>query len=77
MVKSYEIDHHLQEGWEFGKISLLNGEKIGNSKLTNNDVKEIKTLLNIGLTQSKIANKFNVRRETISKIKLGLIWSHI
>jgi group I intron endonuclease len=47
-------------------------------KLTENDVIEIKKLLNEKkLTQLEIATKYNVIQQTISDIKLGKLWSKI
>ena len=51
------------------------GEKIGMSKLTLEQVKEIQTLANSGeYTQKQIANKFNICQQTVSKIKLNKTW---
>lgn len=47
------------------------GEKHFASKLSNNDVIEIKKLLEQGLSQQKIAKKFNVSPTYISHIKRG------
>lgn len=47
-----------------------------NAKLTVNEVKEIKKLLKIE-THEKIANKFNVRRETISRIAQRKTWKEV
>jgi hypothetical protein len=54
------------------------GEKHPSSKLTANQVREIKLLLrDSGQTQRKIAEKFGVSRETITCINTGYTWSHI
>lgn len=65
----------IPNGWKLGKKSKIQGELIKNSKLKEKDVELIKELLNDGnLSQRTISEQFNVRRETISKIKRGLIW---
>jgi hypothetical protein len=65
----------IPNGWKLGKKSKIQGELIKNSKLKEKDVELIKELLNDGnLSQRIISEQFNVRRETISKIKRGLIW---
>ncbi|MDJ0899829.1 MAG: NUMOD4 domain-containing protein [Xenococcus sp. MO_188.B8] len=47
------------------------------SKLTANQVKEIRQLIELGLTQRKIAAIFNVSHSTIGEINRKEIWSHI
>ena len=56
----------------------LRGEGIGNSKLTESDVVEIRELLSEGkLTLKKIAELYNVSPGLIGFIKTGAIWSHV
>jgi len=61
----------------------IKGEKHGRSKLKENEVWLIKKILNSDLYADKkitltfIAKMFKVRLETISKIKNGIIWSHL
>jgi len=50
------------------------GERNENAKLAEADVCEIRTLLEQGLTQRKIADRFGVDRTTISRIKCGKTW---
>ena len=76
-IKKEDLEKWLSENWVKGKYSNLNGESIKTSKLKENDVKKIKDLLNTNISQSKIALMFNVKQETISKIKRGLIWVNI
>lgn len=69
---SYNMKHAFNTG-------LINntGEKNGMSKLDFKKVYEIKKLLKTGLSQQKIANKFNVSRSAILKIHLGKTWNHV
>jgi DNA-binding CsgD family transcriptional regulator len=54
------------------------GEMIGVSKLTEQDVLSIISLLKEGnLTQQEIAKKFNIGIGPIAQIKLGTTWKHI
>jgi DNA-binding transcriptional regulator YiaG len=46
------------------------GESCINSKLKIKDIVQIRNLLELGVSQQKIAKKFNVRPQTISKINL-------
>lgn len=67
----------IPNGWKLGRKSKIQGELVKNSKLKEKDVKLIKELLNNKiLSQISISKQFNVRPETISKIKRGLIWKN-
>ncbi len=57
---------------QHGTIAL--GEKHSQSKLTNGQVKEIKIMLQEGITHKDIASQFNVTRGTITQINLGHNW---
>jgi DNA-binding XRE family transcriptional regulator len=58
-------------------LLVRKGDKHSQNKLTESDVFEIRKLLQNGLTQSEIAKKYGVIRQTISCIKIGKSWSHI
>lgn len=47
------------------------------SKLTENDVLEIRTLLTNGMKQIDIVNKYNISIGTVSQIKSKKSWKHI
>jgi len=70
---------HKQNMEHAFKTGLINntGIKNGMSKLNNSEVVEIKDLLKNGLSQQKIANKFNISRSAILKIHLGKTWCHV
>lgn len=54
------------------------GSKHGMSKLVEEDVSIIKSLLEDGnFSQQQIANKFGVSRESVSRIKTGKGWGHV
>lgn len=53
------------------------GEKNGRAKLTEQDVLAIKELLNLGLTQRRIADMFGVQCSTICYINQGKLWKHL
>jgi predicted XRE-type DNA-binding protein len=54
------------------------GEKCGNSKLKEEQVKEIRDLLKCGkLTQKEIAKIYKVKNNTISYIKTGKTWKEV
>lgn len=53
------------------------GEKQGKSKLTNNDVIEIRNLYSMGVLQKDIAKKFDVSAKQISVIARKIQWAHI
>lgn len=53
------------------------GEKHPMHKLTDDDVREIKRLLSLGLTQKVIAAQFRRCPSTINHINTGRQWSHV
>jgi len=53
------------------------GSSHGMTKLSDENVFEIVELSNSGMSQQKIANKFGVIREVVSKIITGQNWSHL
>lgn len=46
-------------------------------KLTTEQVIEIKSLINLGVTMTKIAKKYNVSSNAIYEIKHGITWKHV
>lgn len=57
---------------------IMRGSKHHNSKLNENDVSEIITMLSeTDKTHNQIAKQFSVSRSTISKISNGKIWRHV
>ncbi len=60
-----------------GRQREAKGEKNNRSKLTNEEVKEIKMLLLQGKTQVEIAKLFRTTQTNISYIKTGKLWKHI
>ena len=52
------------------------GHKNHQSKLTVDNVSQIKKLLRSGLTQGEIAAKYKVHQTTISRIKLNKAWTY-
>lgn len=50
------------------------GERVGNHKLTEDDVRLIRSMLDEGLSLRFIGDKFNVTPQAIHRIKSGLSW---
>jgi len=60
------------------KLSLaIRGENAANVILTEQNVIEIKHLLQTKITHKKIAEQYNVKRQTITSINSGNTWKHI
>lgn len=61
------------------RTKLVNntGERNGQSKLTEIQVKEIKILLSKKTTQQKIADMYGVSRSCILGIHIGRLWKHV
>ncbi|MGN5653475.1 hypothetical protein [Bacillus sp. Brlt_9] len=53
------------------------GSLNGNSKLKEEQVKQIKTLLRKGLSQTKIAKMYGVSKHCIHHIKIEKTWKHV
>ena len=67
--------HNVQHATNTGLIKFAQGEKVGTSKLKENQVLEI--FNNNKLSYSKISKIYNVSIGTISMIKNKKIWKHI
>ena len=55
---------------------MLKGRRY-QSKLNDDSVREIKSLLEQGISQGDIASRFNIDKSNISRISLGQYWSHV
>lgn len=53
------------------------GESHGNAVFTEDQVREIRRLYGHGLTQVKIAERFNTRQDAVSKIVRRQTWAHV
>ena len=53
------------------------GEEHGMSKLTADDIREIRVLIGFGFSQTELGQMYGVRQETISQVILGKKWKHI
>ncbi len=71
--------NEVKEKMSFNRLnnSKFRGENLTQSKLTENDVIEIKRMLVKEVSQSKIANIFNVTDQNISSIKRLETWSEV
>lgn len=68
---------NTQHALKTGLLNPVSGENHFKTNLTALDVKEIKKLIANGASNNKIAKKFNVHRNTITKIKIGARWAAI
>ena len=79
--------HHWALNWvlsyprEFSHIKRefesKKGSKSGNSKLTEIQVKAIKSLANMGFSQIELSQMFQVGQSTISSILTETTWKHV
>lgn len=53
------------------------GEDHGQSKLSEQHIREIRGLLASGITTASIGRMYGVNRKTVSKIRDRLTWSHV
>lgn len=79
--KSYNFYHAISIGLCDGKPNIghknSQGSKHGSSKLTEENVKEIRELRNKGLTLIEIGDKFNISFQTVSQIVNKQRWKHV
>lgn len=66
---------NIKHSYDTGLRSAI-GEKNGQSKLTEKEVKEIKSLIGKA-SQYTIARKYNIDQSTVSNIKNGKLWSYV
>jgi uncharacterized protein YjcR len=59
------------------KHKILKGEDHPQAKLTERDVKAIRTYSKGGFKQQELAEMFNVKRNTISAIITRKSWRHV
>jgi hypothetical protein len=58
-------------------VDIVRGEEVWCSKLTEDDVKEIKKCLERGETHRSIAKKFGVTHRRVGDIARGKSWKHV
>ena len=73
--KTYRYVH--VEGFNPSRKDSITGSKNPMSKLTEEDVIEIRNMIIEGYKNKDIANKFNVKPNLISRIRNGKRWSHV
>jgi hypothetical protein len=67
-------DHQTNKDDEVAKGRNVYGERVGNHKLTEDDVRHIRQLLAAGESLSAIGRKFNVTHASIYYIKISRNW---
>lgn len=73
-TKKDNSDDMIAKGRDWHESEWVRGELNGHAKLKEEDVIEIRNLLEKGYTQQFIADEFGVSREAISRIKTGRNW---
>lgn len=73
-VTASENNQHAHDN---GLINTSKGENHWNSKLSVEDIKEIKNLYKFGLTQKLISEIFHVGSQHISRIVRNETWTHL
>jgi hypothetical protein len=78
--RSANLEYRTKNENECLKIlhgTVTRGEKIGNSKLTEEAVRDIHKLIGQGVTQKEIAARYLVNHRTISDIARQDSWRHV
>tara|TARA_R110000822_G_scaffold310340_2_gene442670 strand:+ start:2171 stop:2659 length:489 start_codon:yes stop_codon:yes gene_type:complete len=60
-----------------GRFPLNKGERVGNSKLNNRLVVEIRCLLNYGYSQREVSRMYGVTSQNINLIHHNKAWRHV
>lgn len=68
---------NVQDMFAKGRDHDKRGSKNGNSKLTPDEVKEIKSMLEDAHPQAEIADRFGISKATVSQINTGRIWGDL
>ena len=71
--RSLNIKHAFDTGLQVS----LKGSEIGNSKLTEKAVLEIRNLLELGYSQNKVADLYKVDQASVWRILHRKTWKHI
>lgn len=65
-------------GWTYREgADTTQGEHNGNARLSEREVREIRSLLKQGVPQRGIADEFGVSQSIVSKINRGTAWTHV
>jgi transcriptional regulator len=59
------------------KYGRVQGEKVGTSKFTEQQVKEIRVMAQEGVSKSEIARRFNTTNQNIGQIVTRKTWKHV
>jgi hypothetical protein len=60
-----------------GRSAPLMGSALPQAKLTDDQVRQIREMYRIGLSQSVIGAKFNMAQQSIQKITSRRLWKHV
>jgi len=69
--------HSENEKHKISKGTSNRGSNHYLTKLMEEDVRKIKTLLSRGTSQQKTADKFNIDRRVVNQIATGKTWKHV
>lgn len=77
-IKNRKLWLHLTQNIRINRKKIQRKSNRGNTKLTDNDLTEIKMLIGSGFPSSEIALKFNVSFNTINRIRKNITFrSHV
>lgn len=67
----------VQENIDHSRDNQARGERKGNARHTEDQVRKVKALIAEGWSTKDIALECNTHRPFVSKVRNGVIWSHI
>ncbi len=68
---------NVQDMHKKGRANPKRNEAHHNAKLTQEKVKKIKKLLDLGVTMSRISNDFKISYGSLAAIKKGITWKNV
>jgi hypothetical protein len=72
-----DIKMNIAHSNSTGLAKVARGENHGHAKLTEKEVRKIKSLIAKGKGCKELATMFGVGASCISSIKLGRLWAHV
>ena len=69
--------HNNKHAYRTGLRTPNYGAKSGRTRLTAIDVLEMRLAWKMGVSQKKLAERYGIKRNSVSYIVRGLTWSHI
>lgn len=71
------VKENTQEAAQRGRMGKARGENHYRAKLTITDVRQMRALYLLGISQRELASNYDVSRVTVWRVTSGLSWKHV